>query len=58
MTPYTDNILACYPALLERLASVPGVKRVLEAPDLEALAAAPRTRSRTAPFLRKELSEG
>lgn len=39
MTPYTDNILACYPALLERLASVPGVKRVLEAPDLEALAA-------------------
>lgn len=39
MTPYTDNILACYPVLLERLASVPGVKRVLEAPDLEALAA-------------------
>ena len=39
MTPYTDNILACYSALLERLASVPGVKRVLEAPDLEALAA-------------------
>lgn len=39
MTPYTDNILACYPALLERLTSVPGVKRVLEAPDLEALAA-------------------
>ena len=39
MTPYTDNILACYSALLERLAVVPGVKRVLEAPDLEALAA-------------------
>ncbi|UOP02016.1 phage tail terminator protein [Kingella potus] len=44
MTPYADNILACYPALIERLAAVPGVKRVLEAPDLEALAADRRIR--------------
>ncbi|MCP1659341.1 phage tail terminator protein [Neisseria perflava] len=32
------NMLACYPALLARLAGVPGVKQVLEAQDLAAVA--------------------
>ena len=35
--PMYQNVLACYPALLERLAKVPGVHQVLEAADLEAL---------------------
>ena len=35
-----------------------GGGRILFTGTPEALAAAPRTRSRTAPFLRKELSEG
>lgn len=32
-----DNFLACYPALLERIKGVAGVKKVLEAQDLQAL---------------------
>ncbi|TKI21140.1 hypothetical protein FCO27_19005, partial [Bacillus pumilus] len=35
--PMYQNVLACYPALLARLAQVPGVHQVLEAADLEAL---------------------
>ena len=32
-----DNILACYPALLARIESVPGVKKVYEAQEMGAL---------------------
>lgn len=32
-----DNILTCYPALLARLATVPGVKKVYEAQEMGAL---------------------
>ena len=34
---YHDNILACYPALLARLATVPGVKKVYEAQEMGAI---------------------
>ena len=34
---YHDNILACYPALLARLESVPGVKKVYEAQEMGAI---------------------
>lgn len=35
--PMYQNILACYPAILARMAEVPGVTAVLEAADLEAV---------------------
>ena len=35
--PMYNNMLACYPAILARLETVPGVKAVLEAADLEAV---------------------
>lgn len=45
MTPlWRHNILACYPVLLNRLQSVAGVKKVLEATDLNALTGERRQR--------------
>lgn len=35
--PMYQNILACYPAVMARMADVPGVSAVLEAADLEAV---------------------
>ncbi|MBF0803358.1 MULTISPECIES: hypothetical protein [unclassified Neisseria] len=35
--PMYQNMLACYPAILERMKQVPGVSDVLEAADLEAV---------------------
>lgn len=41
---WRHNILACYPVLLNRLQSVTGVKKVLEATDLNALTGERRQR--------------